>query len=148
MNWFWPQPVAMVMRVKTSRPTSERLAVSRKTLPDDAPDLLEVRGEIYMSRSAFEKLNEAQKEAGKDIFANPRNAAAGSVRQLDSKITAQRELGFFGYALGEISEPIATTQEGIRQKLSEWGIPGTSYVICKTMNDIMENYERLAATAP
>jgi DNA ligase (NAD+) len=119
-----------------------------QSLPDDAPDLLEVRGEIYMSRSAFEKLNKAQEAAGKDIFANPRNAAAGSVRQLDSKITAKRDLGFFGYALGEISAPIATTQEGIREKLAAWGIPETPYKNCKNMRDIMENYERMLEQRP
>lgn len=90
-------------------------------LPDDAPDILEVRGEIYMSRSAFKELNKKQEEQGKKIFANPRNAAAGSVRQLDSKITASRELGFFGYSLGEVSSPIADTQEGIKEKLRQWG---------------------------
>ncbi len=119
-----------------------------QTLPDDAPDLLEVRGEIYMSRSAFKKLNEAQEEAGKDGFANPRNAAAGSVRQLDSKVTAARDLGFFGYALGDVSEPIATTQEGIREKLAAWGIPETPYKNCKTIVHIMENYERVLEERP
>ena len=101
-----------------------------QTLPDDAPDLLEIRGEIHMSRGAFKKLNKAQEEAGKDVFANPRNAAAGSVRQLDSSVTAKRDLSFFGYALGQVSEHIATTQEGIRQKLAAYGflIPEPHYV--------------------
>jgi len=119
-----------------------------QTLSDDAPDLLEVRGEIYMGRSAFEKLNIAQKEAGKDGFANPRNAAAGSVRQLDSNVTAKRDLGFFGYALGEVSEPIANSQEGIREKLVAWDIPETPYKNCKTMSDIMDNYEHVLEQRP
>ncbi len=114
-----------------------------QSLPDDAPDLLEVRGEIYMSRSAFEKLNKAQQAAGKAGFANPRNAAAGSVRQLNSNITAKRDLGFFGYALGEVSAPIATRQEGIRDKFESWKIPETQYRKCKTINDIMEYYEKV-----
>lgn len=99
-------------------------------LPADAPDILEVRGEVYMTRKDFEKLNKAQEEAEEKIFANPRNAAAGSLRQLDAAITAKRPLKFFGYALGETSEPVADTQEGIRKKLAKWGfdIPSPSTV--------------------
>lgn len=117
-------------------------------LTNDAPDILEIRGEIYMSRSAFKKLNLEQEAKGKPGFANPRNAAAGSVRQLDAKITAQRELGFFGYALGSASEKIADTQEGIRKKLGSWGIPQTPYVICSNISEIMENYENLLERRP
>ena len=90
-------------------------------LPEDAPEVLEVRGEVYISRADFEALNKKQKEEGEKIFANTRNAAAGSLRQLDPDITAKRPLRFFGYALGETSEQIAATQEGIRRKLSQWG---------------------------
>ncbi len=90
-------------------------------IPKDAPEVLEVRGEVYISRADFEALNKKQKKEGEKIFANPRNAAAGSLRQLDPHITAKRPLRFFGYALGEVSEQIATTQEGIRRKLSKWG---------------------------
>lgn len=92
-----------------------------KTLPKSAPDRIEIRGEIYLRRDDFLALNQKQEAAGKQIFANPRNAAAGSVRQLDSSITAARPLKFFGYALGEISAPIAQTQAGIKDKLIEWG---------------------------
>ncbi|MCB1531765.1 MAG: NAD-dependent DNA ligase LigA [Alphaproteobacteria bacterium] len=112
-----------------------------QSLPNDAPDILEVRGEIYMGRHDFEALNKRQIEAGKQIFANPRNAAAGSVRQLDSTITADRPLKFFGYALGEISENFAETQEEIRQKLAAWGIPETPYKLCRSVSEIMENYQ-------
>lgn len=117
-------------------------------LPDDAPDILEVRGEIYMSRKAFNALNAAQSEKGKEPFANPRNAAAGSVRQLDVKVTEGRELGFFGYALGEVSENFAQTQEGIRQKLAQWGIPETSYKLCRSIEEIMGNYEGVLKSRP
>ncbi|MBN8520893.1 MAG: NAD-dependent DNA ligase LigA [Alphaproteobacteria bacterium] len=92
-----------------------------KTLPPDAPDILEVRGEIYMRRDDFQALNDRQQAEGKPVFANPRNGAAGSVRQLDPAITASRPLHFFGYALGEIPQKIADTQWGIRQKLFSWG---------------------------
>ncbi len=109
-------------------------------LPAGAPDVLEVRGEIYMPRGDFKKLNERQVTEGKQIYANPRNAAAGSVRQLDSKITATRPLGFFGYALGEISGDIADSQEGIRKKLGAWKIPETPFTVCKSVAGIMEYY--------
>lgn len=119
-----------------------------QTLPSAAPDIIEIRGEIYMGRAAFKKLNKVQEDAGKYPFANPRNAAAGSVRQLDSSVTASRDLGFFGYALGEISQPIADTQEGIREKLAAWNIPETSYARCETITHIMENYEKILQARP
>lgn len=92
-------------------------------LPKGVPDVLEVRGEIYMRRDEFMAMNDRLEAAGEKTFANPRNAAAGSVRQLDSSITAQRPLRFFGYALGAASEDIADTQWGIRKKLTEWKFP-------------------------
>ena len=91
------------------------------TLTETPPAVLEVRGEIYMTREDFAKLNAAQEAAGDKVFANPRNAAAGSLRQLDATITAKRPLKFFGYALGETSTPVADTQEGIRQQLRTYG---------------------------
>ncbi len=114
-----------------------------KTLPHDAPDILEVRGEIYMARQAFKALNEAQEEAGKPVFANPRNAAAGSVRQLDPNVTANRPIRFFGYALGQVSEGFAQTHFEIREKLSAWGIPETTFKLCASKDEIMQNYQQV-----
>lgn len=112
-----------------------------KMLPAGVPDILEVRGEIYMRRDEFIALNKRQEDAGKQLFANPRNAAAGSVRQLDSSVTAQRPLHFFGYALGEISKPIAATQSGIRAKLKEWGfVEAEPSAVCRTVTEIMDYF--------
>jgi DNA ligase (NAD+) len=77
------------------------------------PKIAEVRGEVYMTKAAFLKLNERQKEAGETIFANPRNSAAGSLRQKDPSVTASRPLGFFAYAWGEMSEMPTETQSGM-----------------------------------
>lgn len=85
------------------------------------PTVLEVRGEVYITDDEFLRLNEQQAQTGGKVFANPRNAAAGSLRQLDPKITAVRPLRFFAYAWGEISESFADTQHAARQKYKSWG---------------------------
>ncbi|MBV9735771.1 MAG: NAD-dependent DNA ligase LigA [Acidisphaera sp.] len=95
------------------------------TIPDrlhgHAPALIEIRGEVFMTKADFLKMNEAQAAAGQKVFANPRNAAAGSLRQLDPRITAGRPLSLFAYAQGESSEPVADTHWHYLQRLRDWG---------------------------
>jgi DNA ligase (NAD+) len=86
-----------------------------------APALIEIRGEVFMTKADFLKMNEAQAAAGQKVFANPRNAAAGSLRQLDPRITAERPLSLFAYALGEASEPVADTHWHYLERLRAWG---------------------------
>ena len=105
----------------------ENVTANARTLSDvphvleNAPDVLEVRGEVYMAQSDFDALNAAQIAKGAKVFANPRNAAAGSLRQLDSEITRSRPLRFFAYAWGELSTPLSDTQKGAINRLDSFG---------------------------
>ena len=110
------------------------------------PEILEVRGEVYMSREDFASLNKRQAERGAKLFANPRNAAAGSLRQLDPAVTARRPLSLFTYSWGEISAPIADTQRGFLERLGEWGFPVNPRIrLCRTVEDILEIYRETEA---
>ena len=91
------------------------------SLSGDVPDKFEVRGEVYMSKASFQALNQKQQEAGEKPFANPRNAAAGSLRQLDASITASRKLSFFAYATGLGGDAFASSQNELLQKLGQQG---------------------------
>lgn len=91
---------------------------------DDIPDLLEIRGEVFMAHKSFEELNDKQRQKNEKLFANPRNAAAGSLRQLDPKITAQRALSFYAYSIGEYKgDVVFKTHIETLDQLKDWGVP-------------------------
>jgi DNA ligase (NAD+) len=112
-----------------------------KTLPEGVPAVLEVRGEVYMTKDDFVALNERQAEAGAKIFANPRNAAAGSLRQLDPEITRSRPLRFFAYSWGEISEDFAGTHHEFLEKLEAWGFATNPLSeLCASVDEVLAVY--------
>ncbi len=112
----------------------------------DAPQLMEVRGEVYMSHADFAALNDRQIGRGEKPFANPRNAAAGSLRQLDAAITAARPLRFFAYAWGALSEPLSDTQLGAIRRLQEMGFQTNPLTVsCDTPAALLAHYRRIEA---
>ena len=115
-----------------------------KTLPTKT-DVLEVRGEVYMEHKDFENLNTYHDSLGKKVFANPRNAAAGSLRQLDATVTAERPLKFLAYAWGELTEPLDATQFGAIKKLKNLGFKTSSHTkLCKSIDEALSHYEELS----
>lgn len=109
------------------------------------PEILEIRGEVYMSKQDFLDLNEKNATEGKKTFANPRNAAAGSLRQLDSRITAERKLSIFAYTWGEVSERMWDSQEYFFNHLKEWGFPvNPNNKLCHTLKEIEQSFSHLA----
>ncbi len=130
--------------------TGENVTANVRTIADipqelkAAPDILEVRGEVYMSHEDFTALNIAQAEIGGKLFANPRNAAAGSLRQLDVEITRSRPLRFFAYAWGVLSEPLAQTQMAAIEQLNSLGFqtnPQTK--ICNGPEEMLGQYRAI-----
>lgn len=110
---------------------------------DGAPDVLEVRGEAFMSHTAFQHLNERRQAEGQQLYVNPRNAASGSLRQLDSRITAERDLSFFAYSLGEVSAPISETHSGLLAQMAAWGLPVNDLsTLCQSAEDLLAAYAR------
>ncbi len=111
---------------------------------EGAPAILEVRGEVYMAHSDFEALNARQAERGEKPFANPRNAAAGSLRQLDPKVTARRVLRYFAYAWGALSEPLADTQFGVMERFRAFGFKVNPLtVLCDGPAEMLAQYRRI-----
>src|SRR5580658_661026 len=111
-----------------------------------APSIFEARGEVYMRHADFAALNARQAEAGKPVYANPRNFAAGSLRQLDPRITASRPLAFFAYAWGEISEPFASTQLGAIEAMRRFGLPTNPLTkLCHSTAEMLARYRAIEA---
>ena len=107
---------------------------------EGVPQLLEVRGEVFMSKHSFESLNEAQERAGEKPFANPRNAAAGSLRQLDPKETAARKLSFFAYGAGEGGDQLASSQSELLLRLKRLGFSIQSYESLSGVEALLNHY--------
>jgi DNA ligase (NAD+) len=127
----------------------EDVTANAKTLQDipkllkgkDVPSVCEVRGEVYMTKHAFLELNKRQAEAGKQLYVNPRNTAAGSLRQLDASITAARPLGFFAYAWGEMSDMPAETQSGMIKWFERCGFKTNPLTrICASVDQLLKFY--------
>lgn len=107
-----------------------------------APDVLEVRGEVFMRKDAFAALNASRAAVGEALFANPRNAAAGSLRQLDASVTAARQLDYFVYAWGEMSAPLAPTQQHTVQRLAALGFATNPRMcLCDSVDALMHYYD-------
>ncbi|OCG80101.1 NAD-dependent DNA ligase LigA, partial [Xanthomonas euvesicatoria] len=111
------------------------------------PQVLEVRGEVYMPRAAFEAYNAQMRAQGGKVLANPRNGAAGSLRQLDARITAQRPLSFFAYGVGEVSEgALPQTHSAILAQLRAWGFPVSALVeVVQGSDGLLAYYQRIGA---
>jgi len=108
------------------------------------PKRIEVRGEVVMTKEAFLRLNRSKEEEGEEPFSNPRNAAAGSLRQLDPEITRKRELEFYAYGIGLSEPPVASTQIELFQRLQEMGIPVNPYHRhCKTLKEVLEYFHEI-----
>ena len=110
-----------------------------------APAVLEVRGEVYMEKAAFAKMNAALEKDGKQTYVNPRNSAAGALRQLDPKITATRPRRFFAHGWGELSEPLASTQVDSVQRLAKLGFPLAGIKRAKSADELLALYADILA---
>ncbi|MBB6506937.1 DNA ligase (NAD+) [Rhizobium soli] len=138
--------------------TGENVTANIKTikeipnrLPKGVPAVVEVRGEVYMGKSDFLALNAEMEAKGKQLYVNPRNTAAGSLRQLDAKVTASRKLKFFAYAWGEISDPndLPSTQYEMVQTFKDWGFPVNPLMKrLNALDDILGHYREIGLERP
>ncbi|MEF3047585.1 NAD-dependent DNA ligase LigA [Pseudotabrizicola sp. L79] len=135
--------------------TGENVTENARTIADipqhlrQAPEVLEVRGEVYMSHADFAALNTRQASRGGKTFANPRNAAAGSLRQLDARITAARPLRFFAYSWGDLSAPLAETQLGAIGRLAEMGFQTNPLTaLCDGPASLIAQYRKIESLRP
>ncbi len=119
-------------------------SIPHKLSGSGVPEIAEVRGEIYLSHADFEALNAAQTSAGEKTFANPRNAAAGSLRQLDQTVTASRPLKFFAYTWGDMPVLAAKSQYGMVAAFKSWGLPVNGRTtICKSADEMLVYYRKI-----
>ncbi|MEM7211731.1 MAG: NAD-dependent DNA ligase LigA [Pseudomonadota bacterium] len=134
----------------------ENVTANARTIADipdmltgEVPDVFEVRGEVYVMNDAFAEMNAAQEAAGEKIYANPRNFAAGSLRQLDPAITATRPLRFFAYAWGDVSALPSESQSGVVEAFAEWGLPTNPLTKrCETVADLLAHYRDILGQRP
>jgi DNA ligase (NAD+) len=113
-------------------------------LRGNVPDLFEIRGEVYMEKQAFVALNAVQEASGGKLFANPRNAAAGSLRQKDASVTAQRPMRFLAHGWGAASALPADTQMGVMQAIAAWGVPvSPDLKLCHRVEDLLHHYRSI-----
>ncbi|MGE4061891.1 MAG: NAD-dependent DNA ligase LigA [Rhodospirillaceae bacterium] len=141
----------MVAATRGDGAVGEDITANIKTIKEipefimgDVPKVIEIRGEVYMTKSDFQAMNERQAAAGGKIFANPRNAAAGSLRQLDPNITAQRPLRAFTYSWGAVEGPAWKTQWEFLQNLKAWGFPvNKRAVVCNSVAGMLKEYDKL-----
>lgn len=113
------------------------------------PEIFEVRGEVYMERAALAALNAAQEEAGGKLFANPRNAAAGSLRQKDAQVTAKRVLRFWAHGWGVASEVAGETQQEVVRKIESWGLPVSPlFIRAESIQEMLAHYEKINRERP
>jgi DNA ligase (NAD+) len=112
----------------------------------DIPKVIEVRGEVFMTKDNFRALNERQAESGGKVFANPRNAAAGSLRQLDPEVTKSRPLTLFAYSWGEAELETWDSQQGYLDRLKAWGFPvNPDTKLCRSVDDVLKVYADIGA---
>ena len=118
-------------------------------LRGNVPEVFEVRGEVYMSKQDFAALNAAQEEAGGKLFANPRNAAAGSLRQKDDSVTAKRKLRFWAHGWGAASAVPGETQMEVMQAIANWGLPiSPDLKLCSSTEEMLQHYRSISERRP
>ena len=126
--------------------------IPQQLSPEDdgvVPEVFEVRGEVYMARADFAALNAAQEEAGGKLFANPRNAAAGSLRQKDASVTAKRPLRFWAYGWGAASQVPCDTQHAMMRMIEDWGFPLSPFLkLTESVDAMIAHYEEIGRQRP
>jgi DNA ligase (NAD+) len=152
LNLRYERGVLKVAATRGDGAVGENVTANALTIADiprvlkGAPDIHDVRGEIYMSHADFAALNEALEKEGEEPFANPRNAAAGSLRQIDAAITASRPLRFFAYAWGEVSAPLGQTQFDSVKRLGKLGFKTNPLLIrCESVDAMLAHYAAIEA---